>query len=225
MSAARTPTHLRGQIGQGIYSLGDLRTYLAYYAQDRETGDLALRWLSDALNPVDGHVAHRPDYAFDDLISLFVVRELRRLGVKPAAIREAEEYMRRTTGRERPFVHHEVMTDGRHVWMSGDVPDQVEAASGPRGQQAPRQLIAAYLKNVQYTDDIATTWAPTEHVLVSPLVQFGEPVIHGTRVPTASVAAIAGEAGVEIAASRLDIDPAAARAALRFERDLAAIHS
>lgn len=215
----------RAQLNQGIYSLEDLRTYLAYYAGDKAVGTHALVWLTDALNPAEGHVARRPDYAFSDLISLFVVRELRRLGVKPSKIREAERHYRKTTGLERPFVHREVMTDRRDVWMLGDEPGQVEAASGPRGQQASHVALDAYLKAVHYTDNVAATWTPTEHVLLSPLLQFGEPVIVGTRVPTAAVAEIAASAGAARAASRLGIDQEKADAAIAFERRLAALRN
>jgi uncharacterized protein (DUF433 family) len=215
----------RAQLGQGIYSLEDLRLYLAYYAGDASTGSLALPWLTDALNPVEGHVARRPDYAFSDLISLFVVRELRRLGVKPAKIRQAEQHLRDATGMDRPFVHRQVMTDGRDVWIVGDEAGQVEAASGPRGQQASHVALEAYLRAVQYTDNIAATWTPTEHVLVSPHLQFGEPVVQGTRVPTAAVAEMAADAGSERAANRLGIEIEKADAAIAFERQLAALRN
>jgi uncharacterized protein (DUF433 family) len=215
----------RAQLGQGIYSLDDLRTYLSYYADDVATGGFALNWLSAALNPAHGHVARRPDYAFSDLISLFVVRELRRQGVRQAKIRQAEQHLRQTTGLERPFVHREVMTDGRDVWIAGDEPDQVEAASGPQGQQASRVALSAYLTAVQYTDNVAATWKPAEHVLLSPQLQFGEPVVAGTRVATAAVAEIAEIAGAERAAARLGIGQAQANAAISFEHRLTAFRN
>ena len=219
----QTPT--RAEIGLGIYSLEDLRAYLAFYAGDVLTGNLALTWLTDALNPIPGHVARRPDYAFADLISLFVVRELRRLGVRPGKIRQAEQHLRLTTGLERPFVHREVMTDGRDVWIVDDERTQVEAASGPQGQQASHLALRAYLKPVQYTDNIATTWVPVKHVLVSPLIQFGEPVVQGTRVPTSAVADVAAAAGADRAVVRLGIDQEKADAAIAFERQLSAFRN
>lgn len=223
VASEENPT--RAELGLGIYSLEELRTYLAYYADDLAIGRLALTWLTEALNPVAGHVARRPDYAFADLISLFVVRELRRLGVQPARIREAEQHLQLVTGLERPFVHREVMTDGKEVWIPGDEPDQVEAASGSRGQQASRVALQACLKTVQYTDNVAATWTPAEHVLVSPHVQFGEPVVHGTRVPTAAVADIAATTSAQRAAARLGIDQAKADAAIAFERHLAGLRN
>jgi uncharacterized protein (DUF433 family) len=117
------------------------------------------------------------------------------------------------------------MTDGRDVWIVGDEPHQVEAASGPRGQQASRIALAAYLRSVQYTDNVASTWVPAEHVLVSPHVQFGEPVIQGTRVPTAAVSDIAASAGADRAAARLGIGQAEADAAIAFEQKLAALRN
>jgi uncharacterized protein (DUF433 family) len=223
VASEHNPT--RAELGLGIYSLADLRTYLAYYADDPAIGLRALTWLTEALNPVAGHVAKRPDYAFADLISLFVVRELRRFGVPPAKIRQAEQHLQLLTGMERPFVHREVMTDGNEVWIVGDEPDQVEAASGPRGQQASRVALHAYLKTVQYADNVAVTWSPAEHVLMSPHVQFGEPVVQGTRVPTAAVADVAATTNAQRAAARLGIDQVQADAAVAFERHLAALRN
>lgn len=225
MSTSSAQPKTRGQLGDGIYSLEDLRLYLSYYAGDVETGGHALQWLEAALNPIAGHIAKRPDYAFTDLVSLFVVRELTMLGVKMSSIREAEQHLRQTTGLERPFVHREVMTDGRDVWITAEAPGQVEAASGRPGQHASHIALQAYLRSVQYTDSIASTWSPTDHVLVSPHLQFGDPVVRGTRTPTSAVAEIAESVGVELAASRLGLDAESAADAIRFEARLAALRN
>jgi uncharacterized protein (DUF433 family) len=216
-------TSRRGQIGQGIYSLAELRTYLAYFGEP-EDGDQALHWLGTALNPV-AHEARLPDYSFSDLVSLFVVRELTRLGVKPWRIREAEEHMRRVRRTDRPFVSEDIASDGRTVFFANEEPGQVESANRGGGQQVNRHVIAPYLKRIRYTDGAAVAWSPTKHILLDPLVQFGDPVVEGTRVPTSAISDIAEVSGVEEAAQRLHVPVRAATAAVQFEQKLEALRS
>ena len=226
----------RGQVGQGIYSLADLRLYLAYYGGKQADGEPALHWLSHVLNPV-AHRPRHPDYSFSDLISLFVVRELLRLGVRPSRIREAELYMRMRFGTDRPFVSEEVATDGESVFVRSDVPEQVETAtqSGGQqvsrvvvtrylgGQQVSRVVVARYLKNVGYHRGEAVFWSPIDHVWLNPKVQFGEPVVADTRILTSTAAETTERYGASEAVARLAIPVSAARSALRFERRLAAL--
>jgi hypothetical protein len=230
MDATRTPhtESTRGELGQGIYSLADLRVYLAY-SGSRGDGMLALRWLTSALNPV-AHQPHQPDYSFSDLISLFVVRELHRHGVSYARIREAEHYMRAARGTDRPFLSHDIATDGHTVFFLQDAPNQAEAANRVRGQRRGQQVstiaIAQYLRRVRYGEDgIADQWAPTSKVVLNPQVQFGEPVIAGSRVPTRAVADVARRFSVAEASGWLGVGTKAAGAAVQFERDLDALRN
>jgi uncharacterized protein (DUF433 family) len=217
----------RGQIGQGIYSLADLRLYVAYFGEPSD-GPHALRWLTDALNPA-GHRARQPDYSFTDLVSLFVVRELIRFGVKVSAIREAEASMRLTRGVDRPLACEDIATDGREVFFATE-PNQVESANRTSrrqraGQQASAIAIAPYLHRVRYHEGAAAMWSPVDGIVLNPLVQFGEPVIDGTRVLTSAVADLARAEGVDVAANWLDVDRDAANTAVRFERQLAALRN
>lgn len=218
----------RGEVGQGIYSLADLRVYLAYSGEP-DDGELALEWLRRALNPV-AHRPRQPDYSFSDLISLFVVRELRRHGLSDAAIREAEGHMRRARGTDRPFVSNDIATDGRTVFFMHDEPDQVEAANWARGQrrgqQASTKAIAPYLSRVRYGEDgTAEQWLPSSGVVLNPHIQFGAPVIAGSRIPTRAVADVARRYSLEQASEWLAISPGAAGAAVRFEQQLDAIRN
>jgi alpha/beta superfamily hydrolase len=77
----------------GVYALADLRRFLAFSGEPEDAGWTA-RWLKTALNPVD-HGRWQADYSFSDLVSLFVVRELHRRGVRLSDIRKAENYLRK----------------------------------------------------------------------------------------------------------------------------------
>jgi uncharacterized protein (DUF433 family) len=215
---AQAPRSARRELGSGVYGLGDLRAYLALSGR-QEDASHALSWLTYTLNPVE-HQPRNSDYSFSDLISLFVVRELLKKGVHAIDIRKAEDYLRRKWGTDRPYVSDRIQTDGRHVFVDDDlIPGQIESAD-EQGQQAMIAPIKDYLTRVHYHDGTAAYWTPAPHVLVDPRVQFGEPVVEGTRVPTEAVADVAAILGVRRAAKQLGIPHSAAKAAVTFEQKL-----
>ena len=208
----------RGELGQGIYSLGELKAFVAYEGCP-EDAESVLPWLTRVLLPV-AHRARTPDYSFHDLISLFVVRELRRAGVTPGAIRDAEAHFRRLWNTDRPFARASIATDGRDVYPTHrEIADQLEAGNRG-GQQVMFDAVKDRLKNVRYDDGWATAWQPTAHVLLDPLVQFGEPVVLGTRIPTKSVVGSVEALGSPDTAKMFGLQPAAVRDAVRFEKRL-----
>ncbi|HEX5307812.1 MAG TPA: hypothetical protein VFW38_01900 [Solirubrobacteraceae bacterium] len=211
----------RGDLGRGLYGLRDLRAFLALSGLPQDAKQ-ALPWLTHVLNPV----AHRPkryDYSFSDLISLFVVRELRKKGVELQTIRSAEQYLRVKWKTDRPFVSDQIQTDGRRVLVDDEViAGQIEAAD-LHGQQVMRELIKDRLAHVHYQGGNAESWTPAKGILVDPRVQFGEPVIEGTRLTTEAVAATAKRMGLEATTSHLAVPLDAAKIALKFEEKLAAL--
>src|ERR1044072_2379609 len=153
----------RGEVGQGLYGLGELESYLALQGGE-EDGSRTLYWLTNALNPV-GHQVKQPDYSFSDLISLFVVRELARRGVALGEIAKAERYGRRRFGVDRPFVRFDVATDGSDVCFEADReesrPQSVESANRG-GQRVLVEPIRERLRSVRYSegaDGGAQAWA------------------------------------------------------------------
>jgi uncharacterized protein (DUF433 family) len=209
----------RLDLGYGIYSLAELRAFLAF-SGSQDDADHAHRWLTRMLNPVK-HRRRQPDYSFSDLISLFVVRELLNKGVAPITIRKAEAYLRRKWGTDRPFVSDEIQTDGRGVFVDDNlIAGQIESADR-HGQQVMRELVKDRLAHVHYHEGSAVYWTPADRILVDPRVQFGEPVIRGTRVPTEAVALSAHNRDLDTVAHDLGISLADATAALAFEQKLA----
>ncbi len=217
---AQVPKLPRHELGSGIYGLADLRAYLAISGR-QEDGRRALPWLTRVLNPVD-HKARRPDYSFSDLISLFVVRFLLQKGVEPKDIREAELHLREEWKTDRPFVSDEIKTDGRNVFFRDEViSGQIEAAD-MRGQETMREMVKDRLTGVHYSDGTAAYWVPLDTVMLDPRIQFGEPVVVGTRLPTETVAEAVRNFGPADAAQRFSISRNAVSAAVTFEQRLAA---
>jgi len=216
-------TLTRRAIGQGVYSLKDLRAFVAFEGERKE-GKLVPSWLDSALNPVP-HERWQPDYSFSDLISLFVVRELRRMGHPIRDIRTAEAHFRTKWLKDRPFASDDIWSDGRVISDREElVPGQIEAAHRP-GQQVMLEVVKDRLVNVRYDGGWAAYWIPMENVLVDPRVQFGEPVVSDTRVTTDVLADAVRHFGIEKASRRLDVTLPAARSALAFEDKLASVRA
>jgi uncharacterized protein (DUF433 family) len=212
----------RGDLGAGVYSLADLRLFVSLYGEP-EDGKQAASWLRTVLNPVE-HSRWQPDYSFSDLISLFVVRQLRRRGVRPGTITDAERYLRVKWQTDRPFAREDIKTDGYEVFCDDD-PDagQIEAA-GRQGQQTMRQTIEDGLQSVRYSDGGAAYWRPAPGIVVDPRVQFGSPVMEGTRVPTNAVAGVGRGLGVEHAVRRFDLSTKQVKNAIAFEERIASLN-
>lgn len=217
------------ELGRGVYSLADLRVYLAFsseWEEPKKDAGRALDWLQDVLLPV-GHHRRRPDYSFGDLISLFVVRELRRKGVHGPDIRAAERYLRKKWNTDRPFTSGEIQTDGRGIYVDDDlIAGQIESAER-EGQQVMRELLRERLTSVHYdtVSERAAYWVPQEHVLVDPRVQFGAPVVSGSRIPTAAVVDMTYYASPVEIERQLSISAEKVDAALSFERRLTALRN
>lgn len=214
----------RGELGQGLYSLQELRTYVGYHGTRKDARRVPM-WLTEVLNPVK-HKSRQPDYSFSDLISLFVVLELRKRGVPANRIRDAEDHLRRKWSTDRPFVSEQIATDGRHVYSGEELvseqPAQIESAS-LQGQQTMLVPIRDELTTVRYVDGEAHLWQPSAYVVLDPDRQFGEPVIVGTRVPVATIAAASRNRPANEVAATYGIETTAARAAVQFQRELDAI--
>lgn len=212
----------RGNLGQGVYSLKDLRAFVALGGGERREGERVPSWLESALNPVP-HERWRPDYSFSDLISLFVVRELRRKGYPPRAIRLAEAWLREKWNMDRPFVSDDIRSDGVNIFDGNEViPGQIEAAD-LGGQQTMREMVKDRLVSVRYSEGWAAYWVPMKNVLVDPRVQFGEPVIAGTRLSTELVADAVLTFGQDGAAERFGVSTEAVSSATEFEGKRAAV--
>jgi uncharacterized protein (DUF433 family) len=222
MGTAANIETTRGDLGHGIYSLAELRTLVALYGEAKDAKQTAY-WLRRALNPV----AHKPwqaDHSFSDLISLFVVRQLVKRGVSARTIRDAEMHLRDKWKTDRPFACEDLKTDGIEVFCE-DEPDagSIEAAS-QYGQLAIREVVQEGLASVFYDEGNAAYWVPMKGVLVDPRVQFGEPVVKGTRIPTSAVAGVVRNLGQEEAVLRFSLTTDLLESAVAFEDRIAALN-
>lgn len=128
--------------------------------------------------------------SFHDVISLEIVRRMRRLGVSLQKIRTLEAQLRahRPTA-NRPFAYELFWTDGVNVWFELEPGDSrlVQATGRDRRNLAWQPAIVTFAEEVEYEDGAAALWKPAEHVHIDPRRQFGAPVVAGTRIPVHTV--------------------------------------
>ena len=138
--------------------------------------------------------------SFVNLTEAHVLDALRRqYGVALPQIRRAIDYLHEKFPSPHPLVSHEMLTDGRSLFVEGaGVPREVINASR-YGQLAIRDLVELHLQRIEWDTDgfvlrlypfTTKSRRPDELKLVTmdPRVEFGKPVLSTSHVPTAVIA-------------------------------------
>ena len=98
-------------------------------------------------------------------------------------------------------------------------------AASRHGQLA-MSILKAYLipvSGLQFQDQVASKWSPQAGVMLDPSVQFGEPCIQHTRIPTRAVwSLVRGGDPPDLVARSYGITPEELTAALHWENRIAA---
>jgi uncharacterized protein (DUF433 family) len=142
--------------------------------------------------------------SFTNLTEAHILDALRRqYQVELAQIRRALRYLREQFQTPHPLVHHEMLTDGKYLFVeSAGLKDVINASR--HGQLAMRDLIGLHLQRVEWDKDgfVARLYpftrcrrSPADDdakqprvVTMDPRVEFGRPVLKMSAVPTAVIA-------------------------------------
>jgi len=177
-------------LGTGIYSLAEA-SRIVRQSVGRASPRQVHYWVREGLSEsvvVDGVTI----LSFQDLVSLEMVSRFRHSGVSLHAIKAADRELRaRHPGLRRPFANSVFYTEGKSVWTlvgPAEDPDVIELFK-KTDQYVWRRTIETFATEITFTDGTASSWRPTQWVEINPHVQFGEPVVAGTRVPVRTVAA------------------------------------
>lgn len=195
-------------LGKGVYDLVDVARLI------RRQPETVARWTQGerSLHTVPPSAW----FCFLDVISLYVISELRKRCIPLRDIRRGGEYLADKLDTRHPFAHQRLATVGGAFF--GELGNWYDL--GKRGQGTFEIMIEKVLNPIEYgLDDLAAIWRPTEGVWVNPLIQAGSPCIDGTRVPTRVVAgmAAAGEPTEDIAHD-FALEIPQVEAALAYER-------
>lgn len=177
-------------LGTGVYDLGEAARLV------RRGPETIARWTRG--NRLVHDVSDPLLFCFLDVISLFVISELRSRQVPLREIRSGGKYLADKLHTDYPFAHRQLATAGGAFF--GSLGDWYDV--GKHGQGAFQSVIEDLLMPIEYgMDHLADRWRPSPGVLIDPSIQAGAPCIEGTRVPTLLVADLVkvGEAREDIA--------------------------
>jgi uncharacterized protein (DUF433 family) len=203
----------RSHLNRGIYDVREVARLIR-----SDTGTVA-RWMSgrrDAsplIGEGPGHLL-----TFLDLISAYVIRELRARGVPLREIRIGAKHLRGVLHTDQPFAHKDLATAGKAFFAH--IGEWVDAGKG--GQAAFQQVVRPLLKPIRYgADGLASIWVPRPEIWINPRIQAGASCVTKTRVPTAMLAALV-RSGVDAAdvADDYALNEAQVLAAVDFEESL-----
>lgn len=122
---------------------------------------------------------------FRDLISLRAIAVMRANGLSHKQIIIAEQVLKKWYGHDYPFATME-------FWMLPPkdilIKEGGTLLSASRHLQSAMEFFENYMRpahNLTFDIfNISATWRPYDNVLLDPQIQYGEPCIEGTRVPT-----------------------------------------
>jgi uncharacterized protein (DUF433 family) len=141
--------------------------------------------------------------SFINLTEAHVLDALRRqYQVELSQIRRAVSYLREHFRSPHPLIHHEMLTDGKHLFVeAAGLKDVINASR--HGQIAMRDLIGLHLQRVEWDKDgfVARLYPFTRSrrtsseeasqlrvVTMDPRVEFGRPILKMSAVRTAVIA-------------------------------------
>ena len=175
---------------EGIYEAKETSRFIAITLQNQTPLKVSSRkiiyWIRRGLS--DKQLVIIPGrkllLTFEDVISMRVIAALRSTGVKFSKIYEAEKWLRKVTGHNKPFATEMLWTEKSEIFV--DMKRRLIAAS--KSGQYAFEILEEYLipvHGITFNErHIARTWEPLEEIMLDPLIQFGAPCIKGTRIPT-----------------------------------------
>lgn len=182
-------------LGEGIYTFPEAARIVL-----RDGGPYSSRrlrsWMKKGLtygeHPTSADV---PVLSFSDLVSLEIVRRLRAEGLSLQKVRRIEERLRTWEPRlTRPFAHDVLFTDGVCVWaaLHPESDDAIEVIGDHYGHSVWKAAIKSFATEIRFQPSglrRAVSWELTPWVIVDPEIQFGTPVVAGTRIPVRTIKA------------------------------------
>ncbi len=96
-------------------------------------------------------------------------------------------------GVARPFAERRFFTDGAAIWadlaMAGGEPQVIELVGRRPGHYVSSRVIETFAQEIRFgARNEAVAWELTNRIEIDPNIQFGEPVVKGTRLPIAVIA-------------------------------------
>jgi uncharacterized protein (DUF433 family) len=218
-------------LGRGVYTFKEAARYTTlkesrvreWFRHRPDVGRDAV-FVSD-YEPVEGDHA----VSFYDLIDVYVAGHLRDHGVSLQTIRKVYAKLAEDFGTPHPFCHHEILDDGKKIFVRGlDKSGQEEIMEALTKQKVFPRILKAFLNSIDYDAVLAKRWRIGEAfgtpVVIDPQICFGTPIVEAVSKPTYILAAAyrANSDDAESVAKWYGITPEDVMAAVNFEAQFAA---
>lgn len=184
-------------LGEGIYTFPQVAQILSRRERPLTTRQVRC-WTQSGLVPpsyeVEGHML----LTFHDLISLEVVARFLDAGWSLQGVRRIEQELHAEyRNLLRPFAYRVFFTDGLSLWAGrhSDDPHLIELI-GKKARRDSKPLawagaVATFADEIRFegANQGASAWELSPWIEINPQIQFGAPVVRGTRVPISTVIA------------------------------------
>ena len=164
--------------------------------------------------------------SFLDMMEVRMVNAFRGYGVSWTTIREAALHACELFHDNHPFTMRRFQTDGNRIFVEAAEGQGERVLDMNRRQWVSKRIVQQSLfEGIEFDDGQAARWYPAKNrkVVVDPARSFGRPVLTDYGVPTEVLfAAFNVEGSVDKVSKWYDIPKPAVRAAIGFERNVAA---
>jgi len=208
---------------QGVYDVVEASALLGISVER------LVSWANPTVGGLEAIVRPTFDRAFSfiDLVSLRVAVELAGNGVTDRDLRTGIAQLRHHFETPRPLAQAPVI-EALATSGSSFLADLGEGYLDiGKGRQGVFQDVARlYLRHIQFgSDGQPNRWAPSDDVLLDPLIQAGAPCVTGTRIPTTTISESLLDDTVEDVAHEFHLTIAQVRNAATFQQRLDAGYS
>ena len=126
--------------------------------------------------------------SFNAMISLRIISLLRERKISFADIQNSEKWLKEATGHTHPFATKEIWENQKNIFVNLN---NKLIVSNKYGQSVFKEIFEESLESITDLEfdanGSAALWKPYPHIMIRPNIQFGNPCIENTRIPTNSI--------------------------------------
>lgn len=179
-------------LGRGIYSTSDAAKLIGLARSKVDRWAFGYRGYPAIVTPDLPRVGTHKSISFLSLMELYLMRQLQDAGIKADKFRVAALEVSQLKSIEHPFAFEHLgeflLHDNRDFFIQGE--DLMQITGRNRNNTVWKAAIEIYLNEVEFEAEYVRRWFPPDSgrlIVVDPAVKFGEPVVSGTRIPTANI--------------------------------------
>ena len=179
-------------LGRGIYSTADAARLTGLTRSKVDRWAFGYRGYSGIVDPDLPSVGPYRSISFLTLMELYLMRRLQDKGIAAEKFRVAALEVAKATGIEHPFAFEHLgdflLHDNRDFYLQDGELTKITGRN--QYNTVMKTVVEPYLSEVEFESEYVRRWFPSEAdrlIVVDPAIKFGEPVVSGSRIPTANI--------------------------------------